>query len=146
MFAAVSKSVLFREGDGSGAVFIHGSRTGLGETQFICKFTQVYCFLRCGTESDYFAFGGVKCYQGGSRGTPTDCCVVEQKHVSDAAFAIGFDICKTGVGVAVYLPGKMGLLAGMGAPLKWSTDAAFEVPKYLFSNAQMGWAGLCHVP
>ena len=83
MFAAVAKSVLFREGDGSCAVFIHGSRTGLGETQFICKFTQVYCFLRCGTESDYFAFGGVKCYQGGSSRTPTDCCVVEQKHVSD---------------------------------------------------------------
>ena len=105
VFAAVAKSILFGESNGGGTVFIHRGGTGLGKTQLVCKFAQVYCFLRCGTESDYFAFGGVERDQRGSCGTPADSAVVEQEHVPDAACAIGLDICKAGVGVAVYLPG-----------------------------------------
>ena len=41
MFGPVVEAILFREGNGRGAILIEGSGSCLSETQFVCKLEQI---------------------------------------------------------------------------------------------------------
>ena len=58
MFGPVVEAILFREGNGRGAILIEGSGSCLSETQFVCKLEQIDCFLCGGGESYNFARAG----------------------------------------------------------------------------------------
>jgi hypothetical protein len=84
MFGPVAETILFRESDGSGAILLEGSGSGLSETQFVCKLAQINCFLSSGGEGNNFALSGIECDKGGASGSPTHSAVVDDENVAHA--------------------------------------------------------------
>ena len=68
MFGPVAETILFRESDGSGAVFIEGSGSSLSGTQFVCKLSQINWFFSGGGEGNNFALSGAVCEKGDAIG------------------------------------------------------------------------------
>ena len=85
MFGPVVEAILFREGNGRGAILIEGSGSCLRENQFVCKLAHIHCFLSGGGEGYNFALGGAECDKGGASGSSAH-SAVDDENIAHARY------------------------------------------------------------